>query len=333
MNKIGYFIASLTLILVSCGVESNRFKVEGRFLNLNQGEFYVYSIDNLIDGIDTIKVQGGRFAYDMQCERPGTLVLVFPNFSEQPLFAEPGEKVEVRGDASHLKEMTVKGTDDNELMNKFRESVVSASPPEVMRLAGMFIKDHPASPVSAYLLRKYFITTSRADYKQAYQLVQLLLKEQPRNGMLVQMKNKLEGLVQTTPNVPLPKFSAVGVNGEKVSQDILNKAQVGVLSVWSTDNSESMNIQSMLKTKLRSAGGKLKIVSICMDPGKTSCKETLRRDSISWPNICDERMFEGAVAKKLGVYSIPYNIVLKNGKIVDRNLNSEQLRKKLESML
>ena len=62
MNKISYFIASLTLILASCGVESNRFKVEGRFLNLNQGEFYVYSIDNLIDGIDTIKAFCIRYA-------------------------------------------------------------------------------------------------------------------------------------------------------------------------------------------------------------------------------------------------------------------------------
>ena len=39
------YIATLTLIMVSCGTDSKHFKLEGRLLNLNQGEFYVYSPD------------------------------------------------------------------------------------------------------------------------------------------------------------------------------------------------------------------------------------------------------------------------------------------------
>ena len=40
------YIATLTLIMVSCGTDSKHFKLEGRLLNLNQGEFYVYSPDS-----------------------------------------------------------------------------------------------------------------------------------------------------------------------------------------------------------------------------------------------------------------------------------------------
>ena len=43
---------------------------------MNQGEFYVYSPDGAITGIDTIKVQGGRFAYEIPCEDKGTIVIV-----------------------------------------------------------------------------------------------------------------------------------------------------------------------------------------------------------------------------------------------------------------
>ena len=35
-------------------------------------------------------------------------MLVFPNFSEQPIFAQSGKTVNVKGDATHLKEMSVK---------------------------------------------------------------------------------------------------------------------------------------------------------------------------------------------------------------------------------
>ena len=52
--------------------------------------------------MDTIKVVGGRFTYEMPCHDDCTLMIVFPNFSEQPIFAESGESVELKGDASHF---------------------------------------------------------------------------------------------------------------------------------------------------------------------------------------------------------------------------------------
>lgn len=57
-------------------------------------------------------------------------MLVFPNFSEQPIFAKSGKSVEIKADASHLKEMEVSGTEDNELMTKFRKNILKDTPPE-----------------------------------------------------------------------------------------------------------------------------------------------------------------------------------------------------------
>ena len=93
----------LTLIVVSCGVPSGRFRLEGRFRHLNQGEFYVYAPYAINSKLDTIKVADGRFAYECDMVVPTTLVMLFPNFSEQPVFAAPGTKVTISGDASHLR--------------------------------------------------------------------------------------------------------------------------------------------------------------------------------------------------------------------------------------
>ena len=35
--------AVVTVMLVSCGVDGKHFKLSGRLLNMNQGEFYIYS--------------------------------------------------------------------------------------------------------------------------------------------------------------------------------------------------------------------------------------------------------------------------------------------------
>lgn len=123
----------IALSLCSCGINGKRFKIKGHILNINQGEFYVYDDMGLINGIDTIKVEGGRFTYEMDCERPTTVMLVFPNFSEQPIFAEPGKDASVKGDASHLKELRIEGTKTNETMTKFRSQISNEAPPEIKK--------------------------------------------------------------------------------------------------------------------------------------------------------------------------------------------------------
>ena len=325
--------AVLALLLTACGVEGNRFEVEGHFLKINRGEFYVYSTNGLIDGIDTIKLEAGRFVYEIPCEREGTLVMVFPNFSEQPIFAQPGKSVKMEGDASHLKELTVKGTKDNKLMNQFREAIANVSPPQAAKTAALFAADNPASPVAAYLVRRYFITTPTPNYKEAARLLKLLLAEQPKNGELNRMQSLISVLAKTSVGASLPPFQARSTKGEKVSEQLCNKAPVAVFSVWSTTNMQSMELQRMLNQKVRSSKGKLKVVGLCIDPIQRECKDILERDSISWPNICDGAMFEGNVAKKLGVYSVPFNILLKNGKIVAKDLDANQLKERLDKLL
>ena len=331
--RAGLVAATLALLLAACGVDGKRFRVEGRFLNLNRGEFYVYSTNGLIDGIDTVKLEGGRFTYDIPCEREGTLVMVFPNFSEQPIFAQPGKSVDIEGDASHLKELTVKGTKDNKLMNQFREAIVNASPPQVAKIAAMFAADNPTSLVSVYLVRRYFITTPTPNYKEAERLVKLLLAQQPKNGELNRMQTLISTLAKTSMGAPLPAFQARSTKGEKVSQQPYNKAAVAVFNVWSTTNMQSMEIQRTLKQKVRDSKGKLQVVSLCVDPILRECNDVLQRDSISWPNICDGAMFEGDVAKKLGIYTVPFNILLKNGKIIARDLDNNQLKEQLDKLL
>ena len=51
-----FLLALLSVLLVSCGTDGKHFKFEGRFLHLNQGEFYLYSEDGAVSGTGTIQV-------------------------------------------------------------------------------------------------------------------------------------------------------------------------------------------------------------------------------------------------------------------------------------
>ena len=218
MKKFAYIlILFITLVLTSCGVSSGHFKFEGKFLNMNQGEFYVYSPDGGFEGVDTIKVEGGRFTFETECKEDFTIMLVFPNFSEQPIFAKSGKSVEIKADASHLKEMEVSGTKDNELMTKFRQSILKDTPPEAKKHAEDFVREHPNSVCSIYLIKKYFITSTQPDYRKALSLINIVEKEQPKNGQLAKMKQLAETMKNVGTGATLPSFTAYDINGKLVS--------------------------------------------------------------------------------------------------------------------
>ena len=334
MKKFAYIIFLFaTLALASCGAGSGRFKFEGKFLNMNQGEFYVYSPEGGINGIDTIHVEGGRFTYECPCKESFTLMVVFPNFSEQPIFAESGASVDIKADASHLKELEVKGTKENELMNSFRQNILKASPPKEKAKAEQFIKDHPQSAVSTYLVKRYFAANPQPDYAKAYSLTELLAKNQPKNGQLQKLLQQIKSLKEIGIGSKLPNFTAYDTKGKLVSYAELSSAPVAVINTWASYNYDSQDLQRELKKRIRSAKGKLKVMSICLDASKDDCKKNMERDSITWPNICTGDMIEDKTLQTLGMTSVPDVIILQNGKIVARSLKRQELYDKLDKLL
>ena len=259
------FTLVAALVCTSCGTDSRHFRIDGRLLHLNQGEFYVYSPDGTINGLDTIKVQAGRFSYEVACDRPMTLMIVFPNFTEQPVFAQPGKSVDLKGDASHLKEMTVKGTKDNELMNKFREMIHNAAPPEMKKCAQLFVQDHPESRVGAYLVDRYFIHDANPDTKTAVRLVDLMIEKQPDNGYLKRQKRQLTASFVATKGADIPNVLGTTVDGKTIGRVQLTKAPVTVVCALATWKYESMSQFRRLAAYAASQQGRVAVVGVSID--------------------------------------------------------------------
>lgn len=362
------FTLVAALVCTSCGTDSRHFRIDGRLLHLNQGEFYVYSPDGTINGLDTIKVQAGRFSYEVACDRPMTLMIVFPNFTEQPVFAQPGKSVDLKGDASHLKEMTVKGTKDNELMNKFREMIHNAAPPEKKKCAQLFVQDHPESCVGAYLVDRYFIHDANPDTKTAVRLVDLMIEKQPDNGYLKRQKRQLTASFVATKGADIPNVLGTTVDGRTIGRVQLTKAPVTVVCALATWKYESMSQFRRLAAYAASQQGRVAVVGVSIDaspslvcsqlasqigisdsasglafgpssgsssgsasgsssgPASASAQgSSSSRSSSTCYVVCDGKMVESPFFTRLGLTSVPDNIVIKNGRIAAAHLTDNQL--------
>ena len=322
----------LTLLLSSCGVDGSHFKIEGHLLNINQSEFYVYAENGSVDGLDTIHVEGGRFAYEVPCKHSTILYLVFPNYSVVPIFAQPGKSVSIKGDASHLKEIEIKGTDDNELYTKFREQVSKASPPEAKRAAEVFIGDHPESVVGLWRIKKYFISDALPDYQTALRLAKKMQSKQTDQADLSRMILQLNSMSHVGVGSVLPPFSAYDTKGRLVSSSDFSSG-LAVICTWASWSYDSMDMLRTLKQLQRQSGGRLKVVSLSVDASRSDCDGALHADSISWSNVCDGKMFDSQPLRQLGMMGVPDNIIVKDNRIVARNLMGMQLHDKIMALL
>ena len=326
-----FSLVILALILVACGTPKGKFHLEGRFRNLNQGEFYVYSPDGYLDGFDTIQVSGGQFEYESDVTVPQTLILVFPNFSEQAVFAESGASVTIEGDASHMKEMTIKGTQVNKEYTQFRMDANRATPPEIIPLVQKFVTDHPQSPASVYLITHYLVQVQQPKYKLAYQLASLMMSSGCKIPRLELLKQQLASLQHTDKGASLPAFQATDIQGRKVGNALLN-GRVNVIYTSGTWSFDSHLFQQQLHRLKQQYGSSLTALGFAIDGSADKVREQAQRDSVSWSLVCDGKLWQGAAVTQMGLATVPGNIVVdRGGKVIARNATIDQIQQFLKS--
>ena len=324
-------LAVILLVASSCSKQNDRFRLEAQFKNLNQGEFYIYNV--YTGEKDTVAVNDGRFIYDRPLTDTLTLAILFPNYSEIPVFATPGGEVKMEGDATHLRETELTGTPDNDLMTAFRLKTNEMTPPEAEKEAEQFINDHPESPASLYLLHKYFLQSMEPDYAKCHTLCEKLRTHQPNNPNVARLLTQTETLKDYVTSGKLPHFQTISTDGDTVTEASM-KGDVNVIMAWATWSYDSQSPMRTLSTLRKKHGQRLKVLSICLDAAPSEGKGVLERDSIQWPNVCDSLMWQSPVLTQLGIATIPANIVTdKQGTIVARNLSSNDLQKKVKEML
>lgn len=347
---------------------------------MNQGEFRVYSPDGGLGGIDTIRVQGGRFEYDMECMNEGIIVIVLPNFYELPVFIEPGKTIQLRADASHIKDIEISGTDANDEMTKWRKQNNDLTIVQQQSEASKFISDNPKSIVSRWLLYKYFTCAPKPDYTKISSLIKKIKTaladdissgklSMGQTGWLSRLEQGSEAIQKTSVGKRLPRFTATDIYGKTVSSADYMKGYA-IITVFTSYNFDSQNINRQLKysstaartamtapvrpqparplsihpdpvrpqpvtpqtrhaqaSKTASGDINAKILTISLDASVEETKNFMHRDSLPWHVVCDQKMWDSPLVKTLGISNMPDNIIVKDGVIIGRRKNIEEIRK------
>ena len=329
VNSLIFFVA----ILFSCSGNSDEVSIEGRMLHMHQASFYVYSTDGTIAGIDTITVHGGRFEFDKEITHEGTFIIVFPNFTQIPVFVEPGASISIEGDAARLREISITGTSANKTYTKFREENLNKSAKEMKKVvADRISAEDDDYRMSLWLVQQYYLTAVDPDVQGALKLLKALKQKHPDNVRVKRMINLLTAIGTVTVGDKIGNFTATDINGKMVNNSLLNNGASVVMTCasWSYDSQSMLRRLAMRQRGIYSDDKNAQkvdnVIAICLDADKQKARKLQTEcEASDVIMICDTLQWDNPLLRTFGLTTMPQNIVIEKGKVTKRNIPTEKL--------
>lgn len=326
--KITYILLA-GLGLFSCSGQQDKFILKGQFTNLNEAEIYFWTPDGGRQKLDTVMVHQGKFTYESPQSKPGWYTLLFQNMSEQVIFSEPGQSVELQADATHLRNMKIKGGKANALMTEFRkETLEDTQESAIAAKAQAFIQAHPESLVSLYLFQKYVMQRPDTQLQDAAPLVTLLLQHHADDAILQQCQSTIAAAQQSATGQPAQPFQVTDHKGRTLTLDSFRDSTL-VLCFWANWSEQGKDDLRKLKAAQTDCRKDATILTVSLDMQRFSWRTFLRIDSIPGKHVCDMNAWESPVVRAYGICEIPTYILIEKNQVTARESTIDPIIAKL----
>ena len=333
MKKLYLLLLSVYLLfcLDSCR-QSDEFELKGELEGVTSDMILVV-FDDPEPKLDTIYLREGKFTYTFSPDTLNTFRLVNDSGETFPIFAEKGWKVSIKGSLAHP---VIKGEGPNNEYQEFLQSIATMKDSaQICRQAENFIKSHPASPASAYILHRYFSQSANPNLELIARLAEPLTGKVKDCRVLNEVLQKLPEKGKNTSAYP-NYMSIKKRNGEYLTWSSSGtQKQYSLINFWASWDKESVEIKDSLYTLCEKfSKNNLRIVNFSLDYNKEEWQKNTQKDTEQWIEVCDYKGWNNQILKQQNVQRLPFNILIdRNRKILGTNLYGKTLQTKIEALI
>ncbi|UYW00947.1 AhpC/TSA family protein [Flavobacterium agricola] len=160
------------------------------------------------------------------------------------------------------------------------------------------------------------------------------LKNATLGKRLADFYNPENALADTSIGATFPDFIANSPTDESLSI-YKNLGKVTIVDFWASwcppCRVENPNLVKLYKDYKDSG---LQIIGVSLDKNKDSWEKAIKKDKLTWPQISNLKQWDDPIVKKLGIKEIPATFLIDaNGKIIAKDLKTDELRKKIAELL
>ncbi len=355
-------ILLLTVIvgLTACNSrKSNEFTINGTIKGNFTGDVYLQKATNgQFEILDTAKVEGGEFKFKGTIENPDLYYIGIDASRFVSFFIEPSD-IKIQFHIDSLRNPIVEGSLSDKEYRQYEQKVSDNNSAQIglytqyqeaarvndtakvaaleKELNGMdaklkadlitFIKDNPKSYVSPYIAMRHAYELDLEELKEIESSLDSKIKESSFTKMINERITILESVAV---GKTAPDFTMNDTEGNPFTLSS-TRGKVVLVDFWASwcapCRRENPNVVAAYK-EYKDKG--FEIVGVSLDRDDVSWKGAIEADKLTWIHVSDLQYWSNAVSKQYGIMSIPSNVLLdKNGVIIARDLQGEELTKKL----
>lgn len=337
MNKQLLRISILIFIafFISCEQDKDKvkFTINGTTNNLEDGTELLL-INTLNDKvINSTIVSENKFSITGTLEEsPTRTVLRTKNYSEYKFLWLENSEIEFNASNSNFRNAIISGSETEQLSQSLHKQTDTVASREKKHQIEMeFIKNHPNSIISSYILSVYSTTWGK---EKTSELFENFSKENKETEYGKKIANYIQLNKDPEIGEEFVDFEMKDSKG-KIRKLSDLKGKIILLEFWSSTcgpcRKENPNLVNTYE-KYNPYG--FEIFAVSQDTDKTRWLKAIEKDKLNWIHLSDLKGYSNKASLIYGIKGIPDNFLIdKNGIIISRNLRGEELNKKLSEIM
>lgn len=365
-------IGLLATILACSGIGGS-FKINGEIAGLTDGTRIIFEkqTDNGVVSVDTAISQKGKFTFKGTAKEPYMLNARIETLNTGFSIIAEGGTVEVTGKKDSIGNLKISGTPNNDelqlfnnrakamrkKMEKFQKdnaqviqkAQTSKDTATMKKLSVEFekfntefivqnekyIETHPKSLLSV-LMVEGMLMQFEPNFEKIKKYYDGLDEELKKYKPGRKIKSKLDALTNVAVGQKAPEFSAPNPDGKMVSlkQSLGKVTIIDFWASWCGPCRKKSPEFVALYNEFHAKG--LNFIGVALEKKgeRVQWKEAIAKDKLNWVHVSNLQFWQDPIAKKYAVEGIPATFLLdKNGVIVAKNLDSTQLKAKINELL
>ena len=262
-------------------------------------------------------------------------------------FFTDNKDVTLEGDAQNPNAILVKGSESQDRLNAFTEgynaleakleadsTMNQADADELLKMYCFnFISDNPKDVVAHYVLYRYKWAFAPCELRSLIDNIHHADSTIASNNLTL-AEEYVEKLERVQPGQPMIDFTQNDPDGNPVTLSVLAEGKLLLVDFWASwcpDCRKANPDVVAAYQKFHDQG--FDVLGVSFDTKKEAWLAAIEKDGLTWTHVSDLQGWNNAAGALYSIAFIPQNALFKDGMIVARNLEGEDLIKEIEAQL